>query len=358
MTPDVLKSINFEENLNEYYAIIKTKIPNYKISESDVFSIMLQSMCYKEMMINSAFNKNVNAFFLHTATGNDLDMHGFEFGLNRLLGSYPIAQIEFKLKIERNFDLMIPAKTIFYTTDNSVAKLINDVFIKKGELLGLGYVELEEYLIESDKIVSSMQTPISFLDFKQIGEFKDGKIEEGDEVFRERIYLALSLPSTAGSENAYDYYATSADSRIKSVKTFSDDDAIVKIIFDIDEKEYEEIIRGKILKAVNDEFVRPLTDKVEVYAVKKIMFDIDVEIMIDKSFDILSINSILETSFREKLIFKIGENVETSNIISIAHISSSFIKRVKLNNFTDIEVEKDSIAMLRDININVGIYYE
>ena len=106
----------------------------------------------------------------------------------------------------------------------------------------------------------------------------DGDDGEGDERFRERIRLANSAYSCAGSENSYIYWAKSASADIVDVRVISEQLAgtIELVIMTKDGVPSEDLIE-KVLSICSADDVRPMNDIVTVTAPEVIEYDIEIE---------------------------------------------------------------------------------
>lgn len=100
--------------------------------------------------------------------------------------------------------------------------------------------------------------------------------DEGDDRFRERIRLSRVQKSTAGSYNAYRYYAMSADSRIAEVNIVSPDAGVIRIYPILEGgalPDAEAIEKVKAACSASD--VRPMGDFVEVLSPNEVFFDVE-----------------------------------------------------------------------------------
>ncbi len=97
-----------------------------------------------------------------------------------------------------------------------------------------------------------------------ITETDGGADPESDESLKDRIYIAPSRYSTAGTEEAYIYWVKTYNSTIADVKVSSDNPGEVDIVFLMDDGvPSQEMITG-LTKYITDPSIRPLTDKVMV----------------------------------------------------------------------------------------------
>lgn len=107
----------------------------------------------------------------------------------------------------------------------------------------------------------------------------DGDDGTGDNNYRERIRKAPAGFSTAGPEEAYEYFALSADASVEDVKVVSEQAAgriDITVTTTGGQVPTEDILQ-KVLAKCSDKTVRPMNDDVHVYAPEVVEYDIEVE---------------------------------------------------------------------------------
>lgn len=110
-------------------------------------------------------------------------------------------------------------------------------------------------------------------------EHPDGDDGTGDNNYRERIRKAPAGFSTAGPEEAYEYFALSADASIEDVKVVSEQTAgriDITVTTTGGNIPNEEILQKVYLKC-SDKNVRPMNDDVHIFAPVVIPYDIELE---------------------------------------------------------------------------------
>ena len=351
--PDVIKTLNYDEILNENLNIVKNLIPDYQPSESDNIMLVLRAFSYRELYLRAYFNQLSKAFFLSTATNSDLDnLAETLYGLYRLKGSKPYTDMEFSLNATLSYDMLIPAGfELVDATGTHFAKLLEDVVIKAGSEKEIGTIELQEEIASSSVKTEIQVSPLPYIQVKQINDFINGSNPESDEDFKERIRLSFANKSTAGSNLTYKSFALSADERIKEIKILSPSAGIVDVIYYSDEA--DDIMQSRIEKALNNDEVRPLTDKVQVKKANEVLVDVSGEIVIKSGADssLVYTNAINNLN---SLSFKIGEDVSVANIIKTLMVDD-VVDVVLSNPTTNIEINDYSISILGNLNISYRI---
>ncbi|WBF44441.1 baseplate assembly protein [Serratia rubidaea] len=152
-------------------------------------------------------------------------------------------------------------------------------------------------------------------------------VYEDDDAFRTRIQLAWSRLSTAGAENAYTFFAASADPSILDVRAYGPLDHgrrgevdIYVLSRDNDGIPTAEVLE-KVNQAVNAKDVRPMTDFVTVKPAAMVKFVVTADIYIPSGPDIDTVMSAsrwaLETYLEQT--HRIGSRVSRSGIDRALH---------------------------------------
>jgi len=299
--PEVIEEFDFEtikqRKLNTFMAIAKAKGIEYVPSESDDVMTMIETDAYEEMLLRTRINNAVKAILLAFAKGRDLDHLGVTYyGVVRLEGSKPYAYFTFTLSAALTYDINLPKNMQLSDGKGAVALLLEDVFIKAGDSVGVGVCELQEYVESSTIKTEIITTPLAFVvAAKQDGTFENGADAEDDERFRERIWLSRESKSTAGSVLAYKYYAFNADSRVSDVKVITDTAGVVKVYLLSRDGDADSVMIERVDEALNVESVRPLTDDVQVNSATIINATIEANIVLyDMTYEV-SVRELIES---------------------------------------------------------------
>ena len=191
----------------------------------------------------SKANDAARQTMLRYARGQVLDAIGERLGVERLQASPSSCTVRFTLSATFDRAITIPAQTRV-TTDGSIYwRTSAPCPIPAGETAGDVEAVCETagtagngYAAGSIATLVDLQPYVaSVANIDETGGGDDGEpyTSEGDDRLRERIRLAPSKLSTAGPEQAYVYWAMSADAGIADVCAFSetyDDNFPVKVI--------------------------------------------------------------------------------------------------------------------------------
>jgi len=314
--PNVMQVLDFEDILNQNIANFKTLVPDWIPLESDEFKMILEAFSYRELHLRAEFNTLANAFFLSTATGNDLDNYAAFYGVERLSGSKPYVDYDFSLSEPLTQDVVIPANLVL-TDENSVyeAKLLSALTIFAGEIKSTGAVELQIEISSSDVKTEIITTPLPFVVAASATDiFSNGSNVESDEEFRARILLSLADKSTAGSEETYKSFTFNSDERIEDVAILSEAAGTVNVYYY--SSLADDLMKTRIVAMLNKKDVRPLTDNVVVNKATEINFNITAELKILPNQETATVYSNAAASLTAglKSLKQIGTDITLSEI--------------------------------------------
>ena len=348
--PNVIEELSFNELLKGIKELFKNYLNNDEISllESDRYSALLETLAYRELLLRAKINESVKSMLLPFSTGNDLDNVVAIYGIERLKGEKPTAEIELCLSIAKDSDTLIPAKSVFRSEKGDIAILKDSVIIKRGELKAVGKIILDEFIKESAVKCEFIQTPLPFvLKAKQTSKFSGGADKESDERLRERAVLSLERFSTAGSAKAYIYQALSANAKVEEVSVLNGGPGIVNVY--LKTSDMSEATRQSVEDHLSGEKVRPLTDTVNVKNATIKDVEISAQLELTDMFLQDEIDKAIKSS-RSSL--SLGEDLNLSYIYSTLHKNGVY--RVNLKTpAADIKVNDDSF-----IRLNFNLSYK
>lgn len=252
----------------------------------------------------SLFNDKAKQRTLRYARGNVLDAIGERYGVRRANPKGATAIFRFTVSEARSENIIIPAGTRI-TTDGSVyfatiettllpaASISVDVLAlcTAGGSAHNGYavgtisnlVDLIPYISHVENITASAG-----------GDDGEPYNEVGDDKYRERIRLAPAAQSTAGPENAYRYFALSADPGIIDVAIDCPDDQpnVVNLypLMAGGELPDDEVLQ-KVLDTLSDD-VRPMTDKVNAIRPEVVEYEVELKYYCTKEDEAETIKTI------------------------------------------------------------------
>lgn len=287
--------------------------------------------------------------------GDYLDNIGALKNVSRQQATRSKVTVRFKLSEKREAPVQIPSTTRV-TTGNFDAywELEEDKAIPPGAI----YADFECVCTEIGEFSNGCQVgeitelvdPVPYIDsISNITVSAGGYETESDEDFAERILLAPSSYSVAGTEDAYIYHIKTHNASIIDVKIITDKDATVNIFFLLSGGNIPTSEDVANLQAYldNAEDIRPLTDHIVVMSPTVVNYDINVTYYIDKSDknQEVTIKSDISNAISEFIIeqsSEIGKDINTS--ILVQKIMNAGAKRVEVKSPVFTAINETSVA--------------
>lgn len=361
MTIEELQSQMITDYQNRYKELTGELCVLEKADEERLILYACSLQLYQAMQyIDIQAKKNL----LKYSSGDYLDQLAALRGLVREKEKRAKTMMRFSLEAERETTTQIskgsrisPAagNFYFYTTEYAEIKAGNlsvDVPAECSEkgMVGNGFLAGE--INRMMDLVPYIQKAINLTQ-------SDGGAEiESDEAFAERIFLAGSESSVAGSEDAYISLARRCNSNIEDIKVVSTVPYEVEIYFVMQDGELptEEVIRN-LKEYLSGKTVRPMTDVLMVSAPEIIPYQVDIEYYINASDKgrATEIQKEVEEQVQAFLRWqdtKIGRDINTSALVQ--YVMQSGIKRLKIKEPEDGIVSETSIAKCQNINLTYG----
>ena len=160
-------------------------------------------------------------------------------------------------------------------------------------------------------------------------------IYESDERLRERCLLSFDGMNTAGSANAYRYFALSADGRVDGIKVKSDEatpcflDIVITQVDSLNGEASVELITA-VQKALDPDHVRPVCDRPTVKASSATNYQIEAQLYVGKNAEdaLLLEAANIRLDKYIKNAQKNGESIYLSAIYAALHVDG--IERVQI----------------------------
>lgn len=162
-------------------------------------------------------------------------------------------------------------------------------------------------------------------------------IYESDERLRERCLLSFDGMNTAGSANAYRYFALSADGRVDGIKVRSDDanpyllDIVITQVDSLNGEASEELITA-VQNALDPDHVRPVCDRPTVKSSSATNYQIEAQLYVGKNAEdaLLLEAANIRLDKYIKNAQKNGESIYRSAIFAALHVDG--IQRVVITS--------------------------
>lgn len=238
----------------------------------------------------SLFNDRAKQKMLKHSRGEVLDAIGERVLVERLQPAYASATFRFSASAVVGENIVIPAGTRI-TTDGSVYFATKEAAVLPA---GSTYLDIEGVCISGGSeyngfTAGAIATLVDLIPYiagavnitETVGG-DDGEpyTEEGDNRYRERIRLAPASQSTAGPEEAYRYWALSADSDIIDVAVDCPEEAPNTVnvypLMSGGNMPDEDTLQ-KVLDSVSADNRRPMTDYVQALAPEQVAYSIELK---------------------------------------------------------------------------------
>ena len=162
-------------------------------------------------------------------------------------------------------------------------------------------------------------------------------VYESDERLRERCLLSFDGMNTAGSANAYRYFALSADGRVDGIKVRSDDvnpyllDIVITQVDSLNGEAYVELITA-VQNALDPDHVRPVCDRPTVKSSSATNYQIEAQLYVGKNAEdaLLLEAANIRLDKYIKNAQKNGESIYRSAIFAALHVDG--IQRVVITS--------------------------
>lgn len=370
---DTLPDVSFIENLtledvqtqfiNDFQAKYKELTgEELSLGLADPNRIILYACALQHYQALQYIDKAGKMGLLKYSADDFLDMLGALKGITRNDEKAATTTLRFTLSEVRNSTISITQGTqatngeLFFETEEyaeilpgSISVEVDAKCITKG-VSGNG--------ILAGEINTLTKTLPYIAKVENINTTSGGSDIEENEKFAERIFLAPAGYSTAGPQDAYEYWVKTFNSNITDVKVTSPTEGIVDIRFILNNgdipQEADIVAIEELFESSN---VRPLTDRLQISAPEIENYTLDLEYYINKSDSkrAATIQDKVNSAIEEYINWqqnKIGRDINPSQLINLLIKAGAKRVEVKSPSFTDIS--DTAIAKCQSRNIVYG----
>jgi phage-related baseplate assembly protein len=328
--------------------------PSYIPYPADDPHLIFEAAADEILRAGARANQIVKSLFVFSAAGDELDAICANVGLTRSPGAKPTAGAVITLSLPQNVITKIPAGTLLTDGKGNNARVLTDDLIPAGFLTADVILELDQYTASSEAKTEMIVSALPFVAaIKQTSPYTGGADKETDEALRIRYLDIWEKPSTAGSLEGYRFHALSADSRIESVALNSPEPSIVEVAY------YsplaDDAMRERLTAALNAEYVRPLTDVVNITPAAVIPLNITAALYCEANADMAVIKTAAGEALKKQLKPALGRDISLTKIISALH-ADNVVKVVLTAPAADIKPNWNEIAVLGEIAVETTEY--
>lgn len=332
-----------------------------QIAPADIEMLLINGLAYREMLLRTGLNETARQSLVSFSRGAALQYLGELVGVTRLPASAALCTIEFALVPGHN-GVVIPQGLRVQSTDGKIIfQTIEEVVCPVGvETVSIAAQATEPGVIGNGYALNKINIildPQAFISTAQnTDETKGGGDEETDDALRERIKLAPASFSVAGPNDAYKFFAKSANASIVDVAVTSPVPGEVHIF---------PLLTGGVMPGVeildavqaicSAEKVRPLTDTVITSAPTTTNYAIEVNITLLTTAVQASTQAAIESilnAYKEARKNKLGLDVVRAKISSLAMIEGVYNAAV-VSPVADIEAAPEEYTNCTGITVNI-----
>lgn len=302
-----------------------------ELQPAQVEQLILNFVVFRETLLVNRFNAGMRQMLYQFSTAPILDYIAGLVAVERLPAASAGCTVRFTL-VAGHGSVLIPEGTRVSSSDGvAIFRTVDDAVIAPTTMT----IELAVLADVAGKVgngyaigtINKILDPLAFVSRWRISTSRAEGDVESDEQLRERIKLAPSQYSSAGSRSSYKFYAKSANAMITDVSVSSPVPGTVLIVplTEVDETPAQVIT--DVYDVCSAENVRPLTDTVIVSAPEREDYAITVDVVLydgaDAATERESISSALEeyaTAKREKL----GLDIIRSHIAQTCRLANVY----------------------------------
>lgn len=182
----------------------------------------------------------------------------------------------------RDFAILIPQGTRVTTSDSAIVFATDeDVYVQADSIYAdVSATCLKAGTIGNDYLPGQLNTCVDLFEYyssvANITMSDGGSDTATDDEFYELLITGQDAFTSAGARGAYEYYAKLVSTEIRDVVVNSPEPCVVHLYVVMDDgTPASPEMKAAVLAACNDEYIRPLTDKVSVEDVELVYYDID-----------------------------------------------------------------------------------
>ena len=349
------------EDIQEYYLTAMQE--KYKdltgkelvMHEADPIRLVAYANCLLLYQIAQYADRAGKMALLKYSYGDYLENIGALKGISRTNGASARTTLRFTLSAKRPGVTVIPAGTRVTASDGVYFKTVDVLEIPAGDMTGEVNAECREagakgngYKCGSLKVLVD---PVAYIEkVENVTTSEGGADLESDENLAERIYLAPSSWSTAGPDDAYEFWVRTFDPAISDVSVYSDIPGEVDICFILNDGQLPtQSVLDELERYLMEEEIRPLTDKVIVSAPDVEAYGVDFTYYINRSDRTRAsvINDQVQTAVQDYIIWqkkRIGRDINPDQLRKM--VISAGAKRLDIRSPDFRRISRRSIALL------------
>lgn len=336
------------------------KILGRELQPAQVEQLMLQFIVYRETLLLERFNAGMRQLLYQFSTAPVLDYIAALVAVERLTSSSAGCNVRFEL-VPGHDIVLIPAGTRIATADGKIIFETPEDITVPAEQKSVDIQVIAQSAGKSANgylpaAVNKILDPLAFVASARNTDTTGGGSDvETDEQLRDRIKLAPSQFSTAGSRGSYEYHAKSANASITDVSVSSPVPGTVLIVALTEVGETPQQVINDIYAVCNADKVRPLTDTVIVAAPRRRDYEIILNVVLFENIDAQTAQQEINDALKNYVAGKrqkLGLDVVKSQISKIAKLDSVYDIEV-VNPAENMEITDEEYANCLNTCVNI-----
>jgi len=337
----------------------------------DPVRLFLSTLAAVISMQNAVSDWTQKQNFLQHATGAYLDALTAFLGVYRLEAFPATTKLRYTLGAVRPLPTVVPIGTratadgrIFFATDSLLV-------IPAGELSGDISATCLTYGVDGNgllpgQITRAVDVVASVGSVSNIIESSGGSDVEVDDALRARARMAPGQFSTAGARLSYVYWAMTAHGNISDVSISGPEDRAGQRLGEVDVfvmlkggmiPELDSPELEAVKNILNDEKIRPLTDKVNVLPIDAVNIDYSVTwyITSEQATQFTAVQERVQHAVAEYEVWqieRIGRDINPDRLVQLCLAAGA--KRVELNGLDFTQLGRNTITRFNSSEIIFG----
>lgn len=321
--------------------------------------LVINSLAYREVLLRNSIQSASEQNLVSFATFPMLDALGELVGVTRLGATAAEVTIDFSL-VSGHGAIVLPQGTrvgssdgrVVFETKDAYSILISDSDVSVVCICQSTGVSGNGYLAATILNILDPQAYIS--NASNLTTSSGGSDDETDDQLRERIKLAPSAFSNAGSKGAYQFHAFSAHPSIIDVGVTSNIPGTVQIYPLVEGGITTPApVLAAVLAACNADKVRPLTDTVTSASPVAISYAISVELTMYTDANQADNEAAVTTALTDYSVshgLKLGRDIIVNQIIALSQTEGVYKVNV-LSPAVDIVLDEISFGLCTSITV-------
>lgn len=332
------------------------------LQPAQVEQTMLQFIVYRETLLANRFNAGLSQLLLQFSSAPVIDYIAALVSVERLPAATAECTLSFTL-VEGHGPVLLPESTRVATADGEVIfQTVEEVIIPAttNAVVVKATAEAEGLAANgyAPGTVNKILDPLAFVQaVTNINETAGGSDTETDDHLRERVKLAPSQYSTAGSRASYIFHAKSANALIKDVAIPQEPPVpgtvLIAVLTDYDQTPQQ--VLDDVYAACGEEKVRPLTDTVIVQSASAVEYDIHLQVTLYENANAVEETAVIENSLRDYAKSKrdvLGQDIVLSHISQKARTANVYDVTI-VSPAENLVISETEFGLCKNITVEI-----